>query len=131
LTFAAARKFSFSRTSRLVGRHAFEPVFAYKCSAAGAFVQVYAKPSRQAGSHLGITVNKRLVPLATARNYCKRLTREAFRAERAALGDMDFVVRLRRAVPAALSSRARAEIVDLLHRVRRLCDDRANVVPPR
>lgn len=114
-----------------MGRHAFEPVFAYKCSAAGAFVQVYAKPNGQAGSRLGITVNKKLVPLATARNYCKRLAREAFRAERAVLGDMDFVVRLRRPVSAAQALKARAEVVDLLHRVRRLCDGRANVVPPR
>ena len=98
---------------------------------AGAFVQVYVKPNDQAGSRLGITVNKRLVPQATARNYCKRLAREAFRAERGALGGMDLVVRVRRPLSSATAAKARAEIVELLHRARRLCGDRVNALLPR
>ena len=102
------------------------PVFAYKCSVAGVFVQVYAKPNGLADSRLGITVNKKLVPHATARNYCKRLAREAFRAEQAVLGGMDLVVRVRSPLSSAMAEKARAELVDLLHRARRLCDDRVN-----
>jgi ribonuclease P protein component len=97
---------------------------------AGAFVQVYAKPNGRAESRLGVTVTKRFVPQATARNYCKRLAREAFRAERVALGGMDLVVRVRGPVSFTSSVKARAEIIDLMHRVRRLCDSRANVLPP-
>jgi ribonuclease P protein component len=104
-------------------------VFAFKCSAAGAFVQVYTKPNGRTDSRLGITVTKKFVSHATARNYCKRLVREVFRAERAALGGMDLVVRVRGPVSSASSVRARTEIIDLMHRVRRLCNDRANALP--
>jgi len=104
-------------------------VFAFKCSAAGAFVQVYTKPNGRADSRLGITVTKRFVPQATARNYCKRLVREVFRVERAALGGMDLVVRVRGPVSSSAAVRARAEIIDLMHRVRGLCNDRATTLP--
>ena len=124
-----AGKFSFSRASRLEGPNAFLSVFAYKCSAAGAYVQVYAKPNGRADSRLGIAVTKRFVPQATARNYCKRLAREAFRVERAALGGVDLVVRVRGPVSSAAAVTARAEIIDLMHRARRQCLDRANALP--
>ena len=88
-------------------------------------------PNGRAVSRLGITVTKRLVPQATVRNYCKRLAREAFRAEQVALGGMDLVVRVRGPVTAASAVMARAEIIDLMYRVRRLCDDRANVLSRR
>ena len=106
-------------------------MFAHKCSATGAFVQVYAKPNGGAAARLGITVTKKSVPQATARNYCKRLAREAFRAERAALAGIDLVVRVRGPVSSAAAAKARAELIDLMHKARRLCDDRANVLPLR
>jgi ribonuclease P protein component len=106
-------------------------VFAYKCSVAGNFFQVYAKPNSRADSRLGITVNKRFIPRATARNYCKRLAREAFRIHRIELGGVDLVVRSRSVVLPASSALARAEIVGLMRRARRLCCDRADVLPQR
>ena len=105
-------------------------VFAFKCSVSGAFVQVYSRPNGRADSRLGIAVTKRFVPQATARNYCKRLVREVFRAEQAALGGMDVVVRVRCPVSSTSFVRACAEIIDLMHRVRRLCNDRADALPP-
>jgi ribonuclease P protein component len=105
-------------------------VFAFKCSAAGAFVQVYTKPNGRADARLGIAVTKRFVPRATARNYCKRLVREVFRVERTALSGMDLVVRVRSAVASTASVKARAEIIDLMRRVRRMCNDRTNALPP-
>ena len=74
----------------------------------GTFVQIYGKPNGRTDSRLGITVTKKVVPHATARNYCKRLAREAFRAEQALLGGMDLVVRVRRPVSSAASVKARA-----------------------
>ena len=47
--------------------------------------RVYAKPNGAAAARFGIVVSKRVIPQAVARNYCKRLAREVFRAEREAL----------------------------------------------
>jgi ribonuclease P protein component len=117
----SASQFSFSRASRLAGQHAFAPVFAHKCSAAGKFFQVYAKPSFLSQPRLGITINKRYVPQAVARNLCKRLARETFRLNRAEFIGVDFVVRARNAVLAASSAQVRAEILGLMQRARQLC----------
>ena len=88
---------------------------------AGKFFQVYAKPNSRVDSRLGITVNKRFVPQATARNFCKRLARETFRTHRAALSGVDLVVRARSVVLSASSAQARTEILDLMLRAQRLC----------
>jgi ribonuclease P protein component len=117
----ATAKFSFSRARRLGGQHAFTSVFAFKCSVAGKFFQVYAKPNSSADSRLGITVSKRFVPQANARNFCKRLARETFRIHRAALSGVDLVVRARTVVLSVSSAQARAEILELMQRARRLC----------
>ena len=106
-------------------------MFAYKCSVAGVFFQVYAKPNSRADARLGVTINKRFVPQATARNYCKRLAREAFRIHRIELSGVDLVVRSRAAVLPASSALARAEIVGLMRRARNLCCDRADALPRR
>ena len=106
-------------------------MFAYKCSVAGQFFQVYAKPNSSSESRLGITVNKRYVPRAVARNFCKRLARETFRVNRATLGAIDFVVRARAVVLGASSRQARTEILELMQRVTRQCSDRADAAPNR
>jgi ribonuclease P protein component len=118
-------KFSFTRARRLGGRDAFASVFAYKCSVAGKYFQIYAKPNGHADSRLGITVNKKFVPQAAARNFCKRLARETFRLNRPMLGGVDMVVRARSVVLSASSAQARAEILDLMQRARQRCCDGA------
>jgi ribonuclease P protein component len=123
-------RYSFSRASRLEGRHAFAAVFAYKCSVAGQFFQVYAKPT-SSESRLGITVNKRYVQRAVARNFCKRLARETFRANRATLSGVDLVVRARAVVLSASSAQARTEILELMQRVTRQCCNRADTAQDR
>ena len=112
----AAAKFSFSRASRLGGRHAYASVLAFQCSVTGDFFQVYARPNSRTDSRLGITVIKRIVPRATARNYCKRLAREVFRKHRIEFSGVDFVVRSRSVVLPASSALARAEIIGLMRR---------------
>jgi len=107
------------------------PCLRTSVSVAGTFFQVYAKPNNRADSRLGITVNKRFVPQATARNFCKRLARETFRTHRAALSGVDLVVRARSVVLSASSAQARAEILDLMQRAQRLCCDRADTGQPR
>jgi ribonuclease P protein component len=108
-----------------VGRHAFAAVFAHKCSVTGQFFQVYAKPNFRLESRLGITVTKRYVAHASARNYCKRVARETFRTNRAGLGGVDLVVRARSVVSAASSTQARIEILDLMQRASRRCNTAA------
>ena len=130
MTYAPASN-AFSRASRLDGRHAFASVFAFKCSTAGDYFQVYARPNRDAEARLGVTVNKRFVPLAVARNFTKRLAREAFRLNRAELAGVDFVVRARRQIPRHVSEKARAEIVRLMQRAKHSCVKDNGAVPPR
>jgi ribonuclease P protein component len=120
-----ARKFSFSRDCRLVGPQAFSAVFAFKCWVSGNLFQVYAGPRALPLARLGIVASKRVMSRAVTRNYCKRLAREVFRAERAALTDIDIVVRARLPVTPALSEAARAEFRDLLFKAQRQCRLRA------
>lgn len=87
----------------------------------GELFQVYASPSGTTTARLGVVVSKRVIPRAVMRNFCKRLAREVFRTERAALGGMDIVVRSRAIVTPALSAAARTEIRDLLRRVQHQC----------
>ena len=115
---------SFTRAHRLSGPHAFAAVFAHKCWVNGRLFQVYAKPNGVVQARLGVVVNKRVMPRAVARNYCKRMAREVSRAERNALAGVDLVVRARTSLTRAESARARAELCDLLHRAQRQCADR-------
>jgi ribonuclease P protein component len=101
-------------------------VFAHKRSVAGKFFQVYAKLNGLKNARLGITVSKRFVPHATARNYCKRLARETFRGHRDTLSGVDLVVRARAVVLRSASDQAREEILDLMQRARLLCYDGAD-----
>ena len=93
--------------------------------------RVYAKPNGATAARLGVVVSKRVIPQAVARNYCKRLAREVFRAERDALAGVDLVVRPRSAVTPASSAAARAEIRELLRRAQRQCHSRSEAMQAR
>ena len=93
--------------------------------------RVYASPNGAAGARLGIVISKRVIPQAVARNYCKRLAREVFRAEREALAGVDLVVRQRAAVTPASSAAARAEIRELLRSAQRQCHSRSAATQAR
>ncbi|MBI4189090.1 MAG: ribonuclease P protein component [Betaproteobacteria bacterium] len=126
-----ASRFSFPRARRLDGPHAYVVVFAFKCGVTGERFQVYARPNGASAARLGIVVNKRNIPRAVDRNYCKRLAREVFRVECDALTGLDLVVRPRSAVTPSLSKTARAEIHDLLYRAQRQCRSRSETKQPR
>lgn len=121
----SARKFLFSRSRRLGGPQAFSKIFAFRCSVAGDQFQVYAMPHGTEPARLGVVASKRLMPAAVSRNYCKRLAREVFRTECAAVNGIDVVVRARKPVTVASAVQARAEICDLLRRVELKCRLRA------
>jgi ribonuclease P protein component len=126
-----AGRYSFSRARRLDGPHAYAAVFAFRCWVTGALFQVHARPNGASAARLGIVVSKRVIARAVVRNYCKRLAREVFRAEREGLAGVDLVVRPRAAVTPALSAAARAEICALLHRAQVLCRSRSEITRPR
>ncbi|MDO8598128.1 MAG: ribonuclease P protein component [Sulfuricaulis sp.] len=126
-----ASRFSFTRACRLDGPQAYAAVFAFKCWVTGKMFRVYARPNGAAAARLGLVVSKRVIPQAVARNYCKRLAREVFRAERDALAGVDLVVRPRSAVTPASSAAARAEIRDLLRRAQRQCHSRSEAMQAR
>ncbi len=123
------KAFSFTRARRLEGPDAFAAVFAYQCRVNGKWFQVYAKPNDVSDARLGVVVSKRTMPRAVDRNYCKRLVREVFRAERGTLSGIDFVVWPRIAVTRDAFVGARAEARDLLRRVRAQCEARSNMTP--
>jgi ribonuclease P protein component len=123
--------FSFSRARRLDGPHAYAAVFAYKCWASGQWFQIYARPNGAEGARLGVVVSKRVMKKAVARNYYKRLARDVFRHECARLPGLDFVVRPRVAVDAAVAAVARIEMTDLLQRAAVQCRSRQSSMTNR
>lgn len=65
-------------------------------------------------ARLGMIVSKRTMPKAVARNFAKRLIREAFRQNMTDLPAFDFVIRIRRNLAIDASLEARSELIALL-----------------
>jgi len=105
--------------TRLSGPESYRAVFDFKCRVASELFYVYARPNHTDEARLGIVVSKRLIALAVRRNYCKRLTREVFRAEEKVLVGVDLIVRPRTVIARSSSKRAREEVKSLLHRARK------------
>lgn len=84
-----------SRRHRFDARGSFGALLRGGRKARGELAVVHAGQGRQGASRLGIALTRRLVPLATDRNYVKRLIREAFRRHRVKTAGVDCVVTLR------------------------------------
>ena len=84
-----------SRRHRFDARGSFGALLRGGRKARGELAVVHAGQGRQGASRLGIALTRRLVPLATDRNYVKRLIREAFRRHRVKAVGVDCVVTLR------------------------------------
>ena len=106
---------------RLNGPRAYGAVFAYKCAVTGTMFQLHARPNAMPQARLGIVISKRVIDKAVARNYCKRLMREVFRAVSSSLSGTDIVVRPRQPVTRANAAAARAELSGLLRTACRRC----------
>jgi ribonuclease P protein component len=82
----------FPRAARLLAPAQFKAVLADRKALRSAHLRLQRIASPGPGARLGITVPKRQVPLATARNRIRRLIREAFRKVRGDLPALDIVL---------------------------------------
>jgi ribonuclease P protein component len=106
---------TFPRAARLLTK-AFDEVFRAGQSAGSHFFRVLVRPSPSSAARLGITVPKRVMKHAHDRNRIKRLVRETFRQQRAALPAIDLVVLARGTIAAADNAAIRKDIVKILAR---------------
>jgi ribonuclease P protein component len=86
----------FPRSSRLARSEDFRRALRRRPSAAGPSLVLHACANGGSGARLGLVIGRRELPRAVDRNRVKRLLREGFRRERAALGAIDLVVRLKK-----------------------------------
>jgi len=73
--------------------------------------------TRGGPSRLGIALTRRMVPLASRRNFLKRLVREAFRRHEVKIRGIDCVVALRKPFDAAAAPALREELRGLFDQV--------------
>lgn len=95
------RDLRFSKQMRLLRPSEFERVFAARNSASDAAIVLYGVTSDSGHSRLGLVVSRR-IGNAVERNRWKRLLREAFRHEQAALPALDLVCVVRGQSPPTL-----------------------------
>lgn len=74
----------------------FDRVFERRAAAGGRYVQLFVAPRAGASACFGISVSKRVCPLAASRNYCKRVLRAWYGQYRADFEASDIVIRVRR-----------------------------------
>lgn len=82
----------FPRAARLLAPNQFKAVLADRKALRSKHLRLQRIANSGPGARLGITVPKRQVPLATARNRIKRLIRDAFRKVRGNLPALDIVL---------------------------------------
>jgi ribonuclease P protein component len=83
---------TFLRESRLLTPSNFTPVFQKPVVASSSAFTFLAKPNTLGRPRLGLTIAKKRVKKAVARNRIKRLTRESFRLGQHDLPNIDIIV---------------------------------------
>lgn len=116
----------FPRAARLLAPTQFKAVLADRKALRSKHLRLQRIANAGPGARLGITVPKRQVPLATARNRIKRLIRDAFRKVRGDLPALDIVL----AVTARPEPDAPGLAAELDGLLARLIRDRTTAVSP-
>lgn len=111
--------FYFRPEYRLRKTDEFSSVFALRRTQRSRHFVIHHGPSAFGGARLGVVVAKRHLKRANARNFVKRLAREAFRHLRSELRPLDIVLRLNVKPDSLDRHHLRAELDALLGRVRR------------
>lgn len=75
---------------------------------------VYVRKNESGFARLGLVVSKKTIPKAVARNYAKRLIREAFRRDFPSEHALDVVVRARRQINPENLAEGRQALAQLL-----------------
>ena len=87
--------YKFPRTSRLLIKRDFQSVFADPRKVSNRYLLALYKPNQQVNARLGIIVPKSRVKKAVDRNLIRRIVRESFRHQQAALKGLDLIVLIR------------------------------------
>ncbi|MDR1855158.1 MAG: ribonuclease P protein component [Azoarcus sp.] len=114
---AARADQGFRRAFRLQKTDDFSSVFAFRRALRGRFHTLHYRPNGLDTARLGVTVAKKLAKRACVRNLVKRIARETFRRERAALPPCDLIVRLHAPVTAASRAELGQDLLDLFNRL--------------
>ena len=87
--------FKFSRTSRLLIKQDFQPVFADSRKVSHRYLIVLYRRSQHSHARLGVVIPKNRVKQAVDRNLIRRVIRESFRHHQETLKGLDLIVLIR------------------------------------
>ena len=104
------RDFRFTRSYRLVRPEEFQRVFQDPCKSADKFLVVLARKNHCGLARLGLAISLKATGIAVTRNRIKRVIRESFRQQRAALAGLDFVVTARGGIGKGSNKELRASL---------------------
>ena len=103
----------FSRRHRFTARGSFGPALRSPRKLRGSAVVLNITDGRAGASRLGIALTRRMVPLASQRNFLKRLVREVFRRHEVKSRGIDCVVALRKPFEESAAPALRDELRNL------------------
>ena len=116
----------FPRCARLRASAEFQAVFGEGSRVSGPHLRLHVRFAPEAaGARLGLTVGKRVDARAVGRNRIRRVLRDTFRLQRAALPPGDYVVLAKPEAKTQTAATLRAEFIDLLARAARRAPARA------
>ena len=100
----------FPRAARLLRPGDYRHVFARSVRSTDSLFTVLARANDENEARLGLAISKKQLRRAVERNRIKRLVRESFRRQRAAMPPLDLVVLARRVTGRATNSQLRDSI---------------------
>jgi ribonuclease P protein component len=103
----------FSGRHRFTARGSFAPALRSPRKLRGSTIVLNVAEGGGNTSRLGIALTRRMVPLASRRNFLKRLVREAFRRHEVKSRGIDCVVALRKPFDASAAAALRDEVLGL------------------
>ena len=112
----------FSRQQRLLKASEFKYVFSRPLKVGNAYLSVLARPNGLKHARLGMTVPKRQVAKAVARNRIKRLVRESFRYSQLRREGLDVVVLVRSGAQIVDNATLNVELNKQWDRLKKKCE---------
>ncbi len=111
--------FGFPSRFKLKKTDEFSSVFNFRKRITGDLLAMHYMPNVLGQPRLGLVVGKKVAKRAVHRNYMKRLLRELFRHESAALGSVDLIVRPMKAFTRDDYTTVKLEFSSLLEKLQR------------